>query len=106
MRIQHSGRRKAPSGKSVTLNSRPFTVIGVAPPSFGGISNTGGIDAWLTGATWSYLNHVKASRDDIFYEFVVRLARERTGAEVESELTMLARPLAERTRLRTTDRLA
>ena len=82
-------------GKSVTLNSRPFTVIGVAPPSFGGISNTGGIDAWLTGATWAHLNHVKEWRDNLFYGFVVRLARERTVAEVESELTGLARPRAD-----------
>jgi len=82
-------------GRSITLNSRPFTVIGVAPPSFGGISNTGGIDAWLTGATWAHLNHVKESRDDLFYGFVVRVAQERTVAEVESELTGLARPLAD-----------
>ena len=82
-------------GKPVTLNSRPFTIVGVAPPSFGGISNTGGIEAWVTGATWSYLNHVREPRDNIFYEFVVRAAPGATFAGVESELTMLARPLSE-----------
>jgi predicted permease len=82
-------------GKSVTLNSQPFTVIGVAPRLFGGISNTGGIDAWVTGATWPYLNHVGQSRDDIFYEFVVRAAPDRTFAEVESELNLLARQSAD-----------
>ena len=76
-------------GKPVTINSQPFTIIGVAPPSFGGISNAGGIEAWLTGATWPYLNHVKGPRDDIFYEFVVRAAPERTFAQVESELTVM-----------------
>jgi putative ABC transport system permease protein len=80
-------------GKSVTLNSRPFTVIGVAPPSFDGISNTGGIEVWLTGATWSYLNHVQESRDTSFYEFVVRAAPEVTFADVEGELTVLANQL-------------
>lgn len=82
-------------GKSVTLNSQLFTIIGVTPRSFGGMSNTGGIEAWLTGATWPYLNHVKESRDDIFYQFVVRAAPEGTFAEVESELTVLARQLGD-----------
>jgi predicted permease len=87
-------------GKSIALNSQPFSVIGVAPPAFGGMSNTGGIEAWLTGATWAYLNHVEQPRvrsreDGIFYEFVVRAAPGRTFAEVESELRVLARQLAD-----------
>jgi predicted permease len=82
-------------GKPVVLNSRPFTIVGVAPPSFAGISNTGGIDVWLTGATWSYLNHVKESRDSIFYEFVVRAAPGASFAQVESELTVLAKQLVD-----------
>jgi putative ABC transport system permease protein len=81
-------------GKSVTLNSQPFTIIGVAPSAFGGISNTGGIEAWLTGATWSYLNHVNESRQH-FYGFVVRAAAGGTFAEVENELTGLVRQLAD-----------
>jgi predicted permease len=86
-------------GKSIGLNSQPFTVIGVAQPAFGGISNTGGIDAWVTGATLAYLNHLKESRyasreNGLFYEFVVRAAPTRTFVEVETELTMLARQLA------------
>jgi predicted permease len=95
--LAHSafGSAQGALGKSVTLNSQPFTIIGVVPPSFGGISNTGGIEAWLTGATWPYLNHVNESRDDFFYEFVVRAAPEGTFAEVESELTVLARQLAD-----------
>jgi predicted permease len=82
-------------GQSITLNSQPYTIVGVAPPSFGGISNTGGIEVWLTGATWSHLNHVKESRDDVFHEFVVRAAPARTFAEVESELTLLTRQLVD-----------
>ena len=79
--------------QSIILNSQPFTVIGVTPPSFSGISSARGIEAWLTGATWSYLNHVKGSRDDIFYEFVVRAAPQTTFPEVESELAVLAKQL-------------
>lgn len=88
------GSAHAAIGKSVTLNSRPFTVVGVAPPSFAGISNTGGIEAWLTGATWAYLNHVNEPRDG-FYGFVVRAAPNRSFAEVEHELTLLAGQLAD-----------
>jgi putative ABC transport system permease protein len=87
-------------GKSIALNSRPFSVIGVAPPAFGGTSTTAGVEAWLTGATWPYLSHVKEPRvrsreDGFFYAFVVRAAPDRTFAEVESELKVLARQLAD-----------
>jgi predicted permease len=93
------GSAAAAVGKSVALNSRQFSVIGVADPAFGGISTTGGVDAWLTGATWAYLNHARprgTSREDgIFYEFVVRAAPSVTFVEVESELKVLARRLAD-----------
>ena len=100
-RLAHSafGSPEAALGKSIALNSRPFSIIGVADPAFGGISQTGGVDAWLTGATWPYLNHAKprsSSREDgIFYEFVVRKAPTATFVEVESELKVLARRLAD-----------
>jgi putative ABC transport system permease protein len=87
-------------GKSIALNSQPFTVVGVADASFGGISSAGGVDAWLTGATWRYLLHAKQpsppTRDGgVFYEFVVRKAPGRTFVEVESELKVLARQLSD-----------
>jgi len=87
-------------GKSIALNSRPFSVIGVAPRAFGGTSNTGRIEAWLTGATWPYLSHVKEPRvmsrqDGFFYGFVVRAAPGRTFDEVEGELKLLAGQLAD-----------
>jgi predicted permease len=85
-------------GNSIALNSQPFSVIGVADAAFGGISNTGGIDAWVTGATWPYLHHAKprsTSREDgLFYAFVVRAAPHTTFVEVESELKALTRHLA------------
>jgi predicted permease len=87
-------------GKSIALNSQPFSVIGVAPPSFGGISSAGGIEAWLTGATFPYVSNVKEPRamsrgDGIFYGFVVRAARGTTFSEVESELKVLSKQLAD-----------
>lgn len=87
-------------GKTISLNSRAFSVIGVAPPAFAGISNAGGVDAWMTGATWPYLNHsqrvVVGSRDaGMFYEFVVRRTPAATFGDVEAELTRLSRQLAD-----------
>jgi predicted permease len=93
------GSPEAALGKSIALNSRPFSVIGVAAADFGGTSNSGGVDAWLTGATWPYLHHAKprgSSREDgLFYEFVVRAAPNTTFVEVESELKVLSRQLAD-----------
>ncbi len=91
-------------GQSIALNSQPFAVIGVAPPAFRGTSNTGRIEAWLTGATWPYLSHVKEPRvmsreDGFFYGFVVRAAPDRTFAEVESEFKVLATSLGAAPRL-------
>jgi len=94
------GAPDAALGKSISLNSRPFSVIGIAAADFGGITNTGGIDAWLTGATLPYLNHVKEPRaqsraDGPFYQFVVRSTPGVTFLEVESELKVIARQLAD-----------
>jgi predicted permease len=87
-------------GKRVTLNSSDFTVIGVAPTAFAGISATGSIEVWMTGSTWPYLHHANEERpvsrtDGIFYEFVVRAARGEPFTAVQAELTVLARGLAE-----------
>jgi predicted permease len=87
-------------GKSIQLNSRPFTVIGVASAAFRGISPLDSVEVWLTGATWPYLNHVKNVRLEsrgrgIFYGFIVRAAPGRTFDEVERELKVLAVRLAD-----------
>ena len=68
------GSAQAAVGQAVTLNSRPFTIVGVAQPSFNGITHAGGIDVWLTGATWPYLNHLARPPGEFFYAFVVRVA--------------------------------
>jgi predicted permease len=86
-------------GKTIALNSRPFTIVGVANAAFGGISNEGEVDAWVTGATWPHLHHVEQPRtpsraDGIFYAFVVRAAPATSFEQVDAELKVLARQLA------------
>lgn len=87
-------------GRTIMLNSRPFQVIGVAPAAFAGIAATGSMEVWLTGSTYPYLNHWAVSRpssrgDGVFYEFVVRAAPGASFSEVEAELAVLSRALAE-----------
>ncbi|HUE85902.1 MAG TPA: ADOP family duplicated permease [Vicinamibacterales bacterium] len=86
-------------GKPLTINSRPFTVIGVAPAVFEGISHEGGIELWLTVATIPHIHHDKQGwpdrrGDGFMYQFVVRAAPGATFAEIETELNMLALQLA------------
>jgi predicted permease len=95
------GSPDAAIGKTIVLNSLPFTVVGVADASFGGISTTGGIDVWYPGSASWYLRHVEGPRlatrtHGIFYEFVVRAAPGATFTDVDTELKVLARQLAER----------
>jgi len=39
---------REPVGATIVLSSRPFTVVGVAPPEFGGTFIGAPVDAWLT----------------------------------------------------------
>ena len=94
------GSARAAPGQTISLNSRPFSVIGVAPHAFGGVSTHGGIQVWITGASLAYLFHntdaeIPTRGDGMFYQFVVRAAHGRTFGEVQSELDVLARQLAE-----------
>jgi predicted permease len=87
-------------GKSILVNSRPLSIIGVAPAAFRGVSILGSIDVWFTGATYYYLNHADrtpepAREDGIFYQFVVRAAPAATLAQVQAEMEVLSRSLAD-----------
>jgi predicted permease len=98
--ITSFGSAEGAIGRTLLLNSRPFTVIGVAAPAFRGVSSEGRVDAWITGATWAYLNHVKdphrmTRSDGLFYNFVVRSAAGVTFDAVDRELKLLSRRLAE-----------
>jgi predicted permease len=88
-------------GQRLMLNRRSFIVIGVAPSSFTGIRRTGGVDVWITGASSPYLTgrredgSVPDRGDGIFYEFVVRLAPGYSFTQLQAELDVLTRGLAD-----------
>jgi predicted permease len=87
-------------GQRLSLNRKPFEIIGVAPPGFAGINRTGQVQAWVTGATIPYLLGIP---DPVGYSsrgggslsmFVARLAPGATWANTQVELTNLAAGLA------------
>jgi predicted permease len=81
-------------GKSVLLNGRPMTVIGVVPSGFDGAAPTSVVDVWYPGAAYPYVNHFpeqSARRylqraDGIFYTFIGRLAPGMEAGAAQAEL--------------------
>jgi putative ABC transport system permease protein len=74
-------------GKTLQLNGRPYTVVGVMPPGF---RFPGETDVWQRLA-WNYANH---SRFAHFTEAVARLAPGATVERAQAELAGLAGRLA------------
>ena len=83
-------------GKSILLNSRPFTVVGVAASEFGGTSPMAEAEIWIPRAVYHYLNHwPRTPESPTFYSFVVRLAPGAAASAAENELNGLIRSLAD-----------
>jgi putative ABC transport system permease protein len=74
-------------GKSLQLNGRPFTVVGVMPP---GCRFPGETDVWQR-LVWNFANH---SRHAHFTEAVARLAPGATLEQAQAELTSMSGRLA------------
>jgi macrolide transport system ATP-binding/permease protein len=82
--------------KSVQLNGRPFTIVGIAPPGFTGIDVIRAVDVWLpasnvavlTGVTGFYFHNRAIGMFDVFA---------RTTPETkQAELTRMLRATATR----------
>jgi predicted permease len=94
------GSPAAAIGQKITLNRKPFEVIGVAPEGFGGITRQGQVKVWITGSTMPYLlgiadttRYTQRSGGSLAM-FVVRRRDGRQWSEVETELTNLTAGLA------------
>ncbi len=59
--------------KTLTINNRPFTVVGVVERAFEGIAPTSAIEAWVPASSYFYMRHFAELRDTSFYSFVARL---------------------------------
>lgn len=67
-------------GKAISVNGRPFAVVGVAPPAFRGTERLRQTDLWLPGRL------EERARLGGYYQFVGRLSPEATFAQVEAQL--------------------
>ncbi|MEX2270125.1 MAG: ABC transporter permease [Vicinamibacterales bacterium] len=97
------GAPEAALAKTISLNSRPFSVAGVVASAFGGTSPMGAVDVWIPGAAYGYMNHWPTPLSPSFHTFVIRMAPGTAPSTVESELTGLIRALRAEASDRSTD---
>ncbi|MEX2270124.1 MAG: ADOP family duplicated permease [Vicinamibacterales bacterium] len=87
--------------KTILLNSRPFTVVGIAPSAFRGTTPTQTVDVWIPGAANSYMRYGVTTQPGSFYSFVMRVAPERSFSDLENELNVLVGGIAHQLPART-----
>ena len=83
---------REPVGATIVLSSRPFTVVGVAPPEFGGTFIGAPVDAWLTvgSADGFFRRDWRTSRKDAPFGMLSRLAPGVNRAQAQAELDAIA----------------
>jgi predicted permease len=82
--------------RSISLNGRPYNIVGVAPRSFLGLNELYGADVWIPVATSSYLNSSDVlinRRRALMFSAVGRLKPGVSMAHAESSLQALAAQL-------------
>jgi predicted permease len=99
------GGPEASLGRSILINGRPLSVIGVMPPGFVGASPFSEVDVWIPSATYFHVRHFSeevmrgrwgASRAyGAFYTFIARLAPGASPEALQAELDVLLPALAQ-----------
>ena len=92
-----SGADPAIAGKTITLSGGPFTVVGVAPPSFRGVDIILDCQFWVPFANIDQLLPKTSNYESRFYHWVTVIGRLRPGvtrAQTAAELSVLAQRLA------------
>jgi predicted permease len=85
-------------GKSITLSGHPYTVVGVAPPSFRGIDLVLDAQFWVPIGNLDQLLPNTSRLDDRDYHWITVAARLKPGvsrAEASSEFNLLAQRFAQ-----------
>jgi putative ABC transport system permease protein len=84
------------TGTTITLNRRPFTVIGVMPVDFHGINPGGGPELWVPAAMWREVHPRPAdylARRTLMFQAIARLKPGVTVEQAQSGITGIARDL-------------
>jgi predicted permease len=93
------GGDQAVIGTTVTLNGRAFTVVGVAPPAFGGIDIGGAPDVWIPMAMHGWVrpggDEWFENRRALLLSIVARLKPGVTLAVAKSQINSLSKRLEE-----------
>ena len=82
-------------GRSIGLNGREFTIIGVMPPGFQFPLRQEPRDVWVTFSLWAgFDNPITAQRGSFFGETIARLKPGVTLAQANADLASIARALS------------
>jgi putative ABC transport system permease protein len=93
-------RDPAALGRTLRLNGRVFSVIGIAATSFHGLNRLGNVDLWLPASTELFIRHLhraggsERAMGRLLY-FVARLAPGATFEQAQAQLSAGARHLAQ-----------
>jgi predicted permease len=86
-------------GQPVTLNGKTFTVIGIAPATFTGLSWAMAVSAWVpSGAMGALMNGGDAFRENRgapAFRLIGRLAPGKTQQEARAEIEVVAKRIAD-----------
>jgi predicted permease len=85
-------------GKAISLSGRPFTVVGVAPPSFRGLDLVLDIQFWVPLANIDQLLPQTSNYTSRDYHWINAIARLKPGAarnQASAELNLLAQRFAQ-----------
>lgn len=86
-------------GRSITINGKSFTVIGIAPAEFTGLSWAMAVSAFVPsgslGALWDNGDAFRDSRGTHAFRMVGRLAARRTVDQARAEMEVISKRLAD-----------
>jgi predicted permease len=87
---QRFGRDPAIVGKAVSLNGRPFTVVGVAEPGFGGFDAEVSADLWIPLTSWAHLvgEPARLTSDEHWITTLAQLADGVTLEQARAAMTI------------------
>jgi predicted permease len=91
------GADPAIAGKAITLSGRPFTVVGVAPPSFRGVDIILDCQFWVPFGNIDQLLPKTSNYESRFYHWIAVIGRLKPGVtrtQAAAELSVLAQRLA------------
>ncbi len=95
---QYLGGDPSMPGKTIILDGKEFTVIGIAPQGFCGLRPVGAPDIWLTTEGWETMvpgeNRWDAARDNRWFRVAGYLRPGAQLSEVRAQLDVLAKRLA------------